>query len=60
MSSCYFCRKGIQPDYKNVKELEKFISQDGRIKSARQTHLCANHQRKVSTAIKNARILALL
>ena len=57
---CYFCRKGTSPDYKKPGELKNFIDQGGRMKPARRTHICAENQRKVSTAIKNARILALL
>jgi len=57
---CYFCAKSVCPDYKDVKTLEKFISFYGKIQPRRRTGTCAKDQRKLSKAIKRARILALL
>ena len=51
---------GITPDYKDVSRLKKFISERGRILSREKTGLSATNQRKLTTAIKRARHLALL
>ncbi len=47
-------------DYKDVKTLKRFLSEDGKILPQRRTGLSAKNQRKVTTAIKRARHLALL
>ena len=47
-------------DYKDVALLRKFMSDRAKIRSSRVTGNCAQHQRKVARAIKNARELALL
>ncbi|MDE5617624.1 MAG: 30S ribosomal protein S18 [Ureaplasma sp.] len=58
---CPFCAKGIeQIDYKDVEILKKHINSTAKILSARITKCCAKHQRRVSNAIKRARIVALL
>ena len=58
---CMYCADGIkEADYKDVNRLRKFMTEKGKILPARQTNLCAKHQRQVSTAIKRARYMALL
>jgi len=47
-------------DYKDVKLLQRFISEKGKIVPARITAVSAKKQRKLSQAIKRARFLALL
>ncbi|MFV9875388.1 MAG: 30S ribosomal protein S18 [Rickettsiales endosymbiont of Dermacentor nuttalli] len=47
-------------DYKNVKLLSRFISERGRILPSRITSVSAKKQRELKTAIKRARVLALL
>lgn len=47
-------------DYKDTGLLRKFISDRGKIRSRRVTRISAQQQRQVSTAIKNAREMALL
>ena len=47
-------------DYKDVALLRKFMSDRGKIRSRRVTGLSEKRQREVSTAIKNAREMALL
>ena len=47
-------------DYKNIKVLKKYISESGRILPSRITSVSQNKQKKLSRAIKNARLLALL
>lgn len=58
---CYFCTNyQKEVDYKDEENLRKFISPYGKIYGRRKTHLCAKHQRKVSSAVKRARSLALI
>jgi small subunit ribosomal protein S18 len=47
-------------DYKDVVLLRKFMSDRGKIRSRRVTGLSPKRQKEVSTAIKNAREMALL
>ena len=58
---CYFCENGLREvDYKDGQLLQKFTSTYGKIVGKKRTKLCAKHQRKVSIAIKRARIMAIL
>ena len=47
-------------DYKNIKLLKKYMSETGRILPSRITSVSQNKQKKLSRAIKRARLLALL
>ena len=47
-------------DYKDVKMLQRFISEKGKIVPARITAVSAKKQRELARAIKLARALALL
>lgn len=47
-------------DYKELTTLRRFVSDRGKIRSRRVTGSCAQYQRRVATAIKNAREMALL
>ncbi|OKI25728.1 30S ribosomal protein S18 [Saccharothrix sp. CB00851] len=47
-------------DWKDAALLRKFISDRGKIRSRRVTGLTPQQQRQVTTAIKNAREMALL
>jgi small subunit ribosomal protein S18 len=47
-------------DYKDVATLRRFLSEKGKIRSRGFTGLSPRQQRKVATAIKNAREMALL
>ncbi|MCI6603697.1 MAG: 30S ribosomal protein S18 [Clostridiales bacterium] len=58
---CLFCaEKDLQPDYKDVATLRKFVAESGKILPRRMSGTCAKHQRAVTTAIKRARQVALL
>jgi small subunit ribosomal protein S18 len=58
---CHFCVNGIKDvDFKDTDSLQKFTSAYGKIMPKKRTKLCAKHQRKVTTSIKRARIMALL
>jgi len=56
----YRFKEGEFVDYKDVALLRKFMSDRGKIRSRRVTGLSEKRQREVSTAIKNAREMALL
>ena len=58
---CIFCKDKIDyVDYKDVSMLRKLISDRGKIRARRVSGNCAQHQRDVATAVKNAREMALL
>jgi small subunit ribosomal protein S18 len=58
---CIFCRDKVDYiDYKDVATLRKFVSDRGKIRARRVSGNCAQHQRDVATAVKNAREMALL
>lgn len=58
---CQFCsEKTLEIDYKNTALLRKFTSEEGKIRSRRQTGTCAKHQRAIAREIKRARHIALL
>lgn len=57
---CLFCQEKAKIDYKDVARLRKFIAEGGKILPRRMTGTCARHQRELATAIKRARIAALL
>ncbi len=47
-------------DYKNTQYLKDFLTPHARIVGSRRSNVPASHQRKVKTAIKYARFMALL
>ncbi|MBP2243164.1 small subunit ribosomal protein S18 [Cytobacillus eiseniae] len=58
---CFFTANGITHiDYKDVDLLKKFISERGKILPRRVTGTNAKYQRKLTTAIKRSRTMALL
>lgn len=58
---CRFKRTGIKYiDYKDPVFLKKFLNEQGKILPRRLTGTSLKYQRKVATAIKRARHLALL
>ncbi len=57
---CYACRNNIiEFDHKEP-GLVRYLSPWAKIKSRRETRLCAKHQRSLTAAIKRARFLGLL
>ena len=58
---CKFCVDKIDYiDYKDVRMLMPFIPERGKIQPRRISGTCTAHQRKLQTAIKRARQLALI
>jgi small subunit ribosomal protein S18 len=58
---CKFCVEKIDSiDYKDVRLLSGFIAERGKIVPRRLTGVCTPHQRHLTTAIKQARNIALL
>lgn len=57
---CKMCVGKYYFDYKDARFLSQFITDNGRIIPRRITGACATCQRKLTTAIKRARHLALL
>ena len=58
---CRFCAdKKLEVDYREPKTLRLFLSETGKVIPRRISGNCAKHQRRVSTAIKRARHLALM
>ena len=59
--SCPFSEKGApEIDYKDVRMLQKYISERGKIIPSRITAVSTKKQRELATAIKRARFLGLL
>ena len=58
---CYFSKNKITYiDYKDVALLKKFVSDRGKIRSARVTGTTPQYQTMLAEAVKNAREMALL
>ena len=59
--SCPFAAKDAPKiDYKDVRLLQRYVSERGKIVPSRITAVCAKKQRELAQAIKRARFLALL
>ena len=58
---CRFKKAGIKYiDYKDAEFLKKFLNEQGRILPRRLTGTSQKYQKKVATAVKRARHLAIL
>ena len=58
---CNFCvDKVTSIDFKDSAKLRRYTSERGKILPRRTTGTCAAHQRKLTIAIKRARMIALL
>jgi len=59
--SCPLSVKGAPiVDYKNIRLLKKYMSENGKILPSRITNVCQKKQRELSLSIKRARNLALI
>ncbi|MFT6143555.1 MAG: small subunit ribosomal protein S18 [Myxococcota bacterium] len=52
--------QGDNVDYKDVRRLQRFLTERGKILPRRATGLTAKQQRQISRAIKRARQIALI
>ncbi|MBC5828280.1 MAG: 30S ribosomal protein S18 [Candidatus Eremiobacteraeota bacterium] len=58
---CSFCvEKVAHIDYKDAPRLRKYVSERGKILPRRISGSCARHQRALTSAVKRARVIALL
>jgi small subunit ribosomal protein S18 len=58
---CRYCAdKALKVDYKDQQALKYFLTERGKIIPRRISGNCAKHQREVATAVKRARMLAIL
>src|ERR1700683_106248 len=58
---CKFCTEKIDAiPYRDVKLLQGFVAERGKIVPRRLTGVCTTHQRRLTRAIKQARNIALL
>ena len=58
---CRFCVEKIDEiNYKDVRLLQQFVAERGKIVPRRLTGVCTRHQRRLSLAIKQSRNIALL
>lgn len=58
---CIFCVDNVKSiDYKDGAKLRRYVTEKGKILPRRQTGVCATHQRALTTAIKRARVMAIL
>ncbi len=60
VKECHFCVNNLEVDYKDTRTLRKFVNFYMKILPGARTGVCAWHQRKLSTAIKRARVMSLL
>lgn len=60
MNKCFFCEYKQGPSYKQIENLNKFLSARKKILGRDMSGLCAKHQRKLTKEVKHARFLALI
>ena len=59
--ACYYCVNNIRDiDYKDTRTLARFVNVYKKILPRKRTGTCTWHQRKLATAIKRSRTMALL
>jgi len=58
--ACGYCKTKTNPSWADYEKMMVFLTNRGRISPCTMTGLCAKHQRKVASAIKQARHLALM
>lgn len=62
---CRFCTKEGCPrpafvDFKDISNLKKLVTSQGKLFGRKRSGLCATYQRAVSAAVKRARFMGLL
>lgn len=58
---CYFCQTKLEKiDYKDAYLLRRFMNSQGKIYPPKRHGTCARHQRLLASAIKKARVMAIV
>lgn len=58
---CRFCENKITYiDHKDERIMRRFVNERGKLISRRISGNCAKHQRKLTLAVKRARVLAIM
>lgn len=57
---CWFEQNKVEPDYKDIKIIGKYVTERGKIVPRRLSGVSSKNQRKLAVAIKRARHLGLL
>lgn len=57
---CFYCQYNSDPSFKDIENLEKFLSQRKKMVNRDRSNLCAKHQRIMTKEIKYARFLGLI
>lgn len=57
---CFYCESKIEPNYKDIDNLARFVTDRGKIVARMRSGVCAKHQRRLAKSVKRARHLALL
>jgi len=57
---CWFEQNSVEPDFKDIKILSKYVTERGKIVPKRLSGVTAKNQRKLAVAIKRARHIGLL
>lgn len=61
IKTCYFCTNKVDDvDFRDVGLIRRFINQRGKIITPKRSGTCSKHQRRLATAIKRARTMALV
>ena len=58
--NCFFCETKKNPNYLEIDELRKSVTERGKILNRAYSGLCNKHQKRVGIAVKRARHLGLL
>ena len=58
---CQFCEKDVEYiDFKDDRQLVRFLTEQGKIIPRHTSGTCAKHQRQLARAVKRARQIALI
>ncbi len=58
---CAFCVDKVKKiDFKDIGRIRRYVSERGKIDPRRKSGNCATHQRMLTTALKRARLMAML
>ena len=59
-NKCFFCQFGIDPNFLEPDNLQKFLSARKKIASREISGICAGHQRMLTKHVKYAQFMGLL